>query len=225
MAAVQGEVRASVLRAAARVASPWKNGGGVTREVAAQRPARRAGDVAASALHDAFLWRVSVADVAAAGPFSRFDGVDRTLVLLDGGGMVLEAAAGAKHVLARPLDVARFAGEASIDARLTNGPTRDFNLMVRRAAVSATLDIWRGPTQRTLDADVVLLYCASGHASVMLDCDRHYALAQDDALRIDAPRALRCTATGAAALIVVQLRLLRDRRDASAEEPNEPNGR
>ena len=37
----------------------------------------------------AFDWRVSVADVAADGPFSRFPGVDRVLVLIAGAGMRL----------------------------------------------------------------------------------------------------------------------------------------
>ncbi|MEC4600651.1 HutD family protein, partial [Burkholderia vietnamiensis] len=53
----------ATIRGAALVASPWKNGGGVTREIAAYPP---------GAALDAFAWRVSVADVGAGGPFSRF---------------------------------------------------------------------------------------------------------------------------------------------------------
>ncbi|EGD04024.1 hypothetical protein B1M_13530, partial [Burkholderia sp. TJI49] len=62
----QAPVTAALTRAADLVASPWKNGGGVTREIAAFPP---------GAALDAFAWRVSVADVGAAGPFSRFDGI------------------------------------------------------------------------------------------------------------------------------------------------------
>jgi len=62
----------SLIRGADLVASPWKNGGGVTREVAA---------FPEGAALDAFVWRVSVADVAQAGPFSRFAGIDRTLAV------------------------------------------------------------------------------------------------------------------------------------------------
>ncbi|RAC78746.1 HutD family protein, partial [Burkholderia multivorans] len=85
---------AALIRAADLVASPWKNGGGVTREIAAGFPEAGHADApgadapGAGAL-DTFVWRVSVADVGAAGPFSRFDGVDRTLVLLSGAGMTL----------------------------------------------------------------------------------------------------------------------------------------
>ena len=47
------------------------------------------------------------------------------------------------HALTQPLDIARFAGEAAIDARLVDGATRDFNLMVRRGAATGELEVWR----------------------------------------------------------------------------------
>ncbi|HEV7980797.1 HutD family protein [Amycolatopsis sp.] len=65
----------SVLRWADHVPVPWKNGGGVTREVA-------------GGFSD-FGWRVSVADVSTSGPFSVFPGVDRTIMGVEGSGMVL----------------------------------------------------------------------------------------------------------------------------------------
>ena len=61
-------------------ATPWKNGGGTTREIAAFPP---------GAGLDDFGWRLSVAEVERDGPFSVFSGVDRTIVLLDGAGMRL----------------------------------------------------------------------------------------------------------------------------------------
>ncbi|HXZ10527.1 MAG TPA: HutD family protein, partial [Paraburkholderia sp.] len=75
----------TLIRATGLVASPWKNGGGVTREVAAYPQ---------GAGLDTFVWRVSVADVSQPGPFSRFAGIDRTLVLLSGAGMLLDVAQG-----------------------------------------------------------------------------------------------------------------------------------
>src|SRR5262249_20763179 len=141
--------RMALVRASELTAVPWKNGGGVTREVAAHPP---------QAGFDVFDWRVSVADVAQSGPFSRFAGIDRTLVLLEGAGMRLVEESGATHVLAEPLAVARFAGEVGIDASLVRGPTRDFNLMLRRARASATLEVWRGAGVHALDADVALVF-------------------------------------------------------------------
>lgn len=202
-------VTATVIRAAELVASPWKNGGGVTREIASHVPAVWA----AGAALDAFVWRVSVADVATAGPFSRFDGVDRTLVLLSGAGMLLDERAEQgsdvhTHALTQPLDVARFRGEAAIDARLVDGATRDFNLMVRRNAATGTFDVVRGSARRTLNADVALLYCAEGVAEVTIGEAAPVRLAVGDTLRIDRVHDVRCVieSDAASALLAIEIR-------------------
>ena len=215
--AVGGAVQAArltLLRGAALVASPWKNGGGVTREIAVAHVASRAG-----ASLDAFAWRVSVADVAQAGPFSRFEGVDRTLVLLEGAGMLLDEA-GRTHVLTQSLDVAHFAGEAAIDARLVNGATRDFNLMVRRDAARGTLEVWRTNERRSMHAQTVLLYCAQGGLDVRVDSERHVRLEAGDTLRIDTLDAqcpLHIETRGAGALLAVALDVLDAQRQDNKE--------
>ena len=38
-----------------------------------------------------FIWRVSIAEVAVDGPFSRFPGYDRHIMTIAGNGMMLEA--------------------------------------------------------------------------------------------------------------------------------------
>jgi hypothetical protein len=58
----------------------WKNGTGRTTEIDVHPP---------RAALDAFDWRISVADVARSGPFSRFAGIDRTIVVIAGAGMRL----------------------------------------------------------------------------------------------------------------------------------------
>ncbi|WP_175150032.1 HutD/Ves family protein [Paraburkholderia ultramafica] len=199
----------TLIRGADLVAAPWKNGGGVTREVAA---------CPAHAGLDAFVWRVSIADVAQAGPFSRFAGVDRTLALLSGAGMVLDEVDALNvvksHTLTQALDIARFDGEAHIDARLVDGATRDFNLMVRRDAAQGEVEVWRGQsqqstqqsTQRTLSADVVLLFCASGSVTVTLGDTEPQPLDAGDTLRIDTPNALPCALEGAGAVLAISIR-------------------
>lgn len=98
----------------------WRNGGGLTRELLA-RPAGGGWRV-----------RVSVADIAADGPFSSFPGVERWFVVLDGAGV--ELAIGARvHRLRRGDAPLHFAGSASASCRLLDGPTRDLNLMLRDA--------------------------------------------------------------------------------------------
>ncbi len=194
----------TLIRGADLVASPWKNGGGVTREVAA---------FPAGAALDAFVWRVSVADVARAGPFSRFAGIDRTLALLSGAGMLLDEADGVTHALREPLDIARFAGETAIDARLVDGATRDFNLMVRRGAATGEVDVWRDARHTQLDADVVLLFCAQGELRVTTGGGAEATattttttLMTNDTLRIDDARALSCEVEGTGALLAVAIR-------------------
>jgi environmental stress-induced protein Ves len=80
---------------------------------------------------DDFGWRISLADVAADGPFSAFPGVDRVLTVIDGAGLVLDVEGQATTLDAAAPPLA-FAGEAKVAARLTAGPIRDLNLMVRR---------------------------------------------------------------------------------------------
>ncbi|MBO9560114.1 MAG: HutD family protein [Caulobacter sp.] len=116
-----------VLRAADRVAASWKNGGGVTREVAAWPP---------GASLDAFDWRISLAEIAADGPFSTFSGVDRVLTVIQGEGLLLtiDDRMLALDAASPPLD---FSGEAAVFARLTHGPISDLNIMVRRGKLRA----------------------------------------------------------------------------------------
>ena len=191
----------TVIRAADLVASPWKNGGGVTREVAA---------FPVGAALDTFVWRVSVADVAQAGPFSRFAGIDRTLVLLSGAGMVLDEVSGSQpvvHALREPLDIARFAGETAIEASLVDGATRDFNLMVRRGAATGDVAILRDEARTQLDADVVLLFCAQGEVQVTTgNAADTTTLTTNDTLRIDNARALPCEVEGKGALLAISIR-------------------
>lgn len=103
-------------------AVPWKNGGGVTRQIACAPET--------SDLTD-FDWRISTAEVAADGPFSRFDGVDRWLAILDGAGLDLRFGDGSTRRLL-PGAHLDFPGEAAVHGALLAGPVSDLNIMVRR---------------------------------------------------------------------------------------------
>lgn len=106
-------------------ATPWKNGGGLTREIVCQPP---------GAGIDGFEWRASIAKIASDGPFSAFDGVDRVITLLEGAGVHLRSADGqVDHVLDAALQPFAFAGEAAVVAERISGDCADFNLMTRRA--------------------------------------------------------------------------------------------
>jgi hypothetical protein len=112
----------NILRSEQYATVPWRNGGGTTLEIASHRdPAR----------HEDFLWRLSIATVAQPGPFSRFEGVDRTIALIDGPGMLLRSADGVVPIGAQTPPYA-FRGETDIFCELPGGATIDFNVMTRR---------------------------------------------------------------------------------------------
>lgn len=133
-------------------ARPWKNGAGHTREIAV---------APADAGIDHFDWRLSVAEVADDGPFSRFAGVDRQIVLWRGAGMRLHDGAGLDHRLDRPGVPFAFPGEAAVQAALIDGPTRDVNVMTRRGAWRAEVLTLR--SRGVIEAaDACLLLCGAG---------------------------------------------------------------
>ena len=116
---------------AALPATPWKNGGGTTREIVCQPP---------GAGMDSFDWRVSIATIAAAGPFSAFPGVDRVILLLDGAGVHLHGG-GIDHRLDTPGVPFAFPGDVALGCELLGGASTDFNLMVRRGRVQAEVRV------------------------------------------------------------------------------------
>ncbi len=116
-------------------ASPWKNGGGVTREIACHPPSANMQD---------FDWRISIAHIARDGDFSVFAGVDRVITLLEGGGVHLSSADGSVlHALDTPLQPFAFSGDAAVHGRLLNGDCHDFNVMTRRGVCQAEVRVLR----------------------------------------------------------------------------------
>ncbi|MFF2246340.1 HutD family protein [Arthrobacter sp. NPDC058130] len=112
-----------IIRYAELKAHPWRNGGGVTRELA--RHPRTSQD-------NAWDWRVSIAEVSRAGPFSVFAGMDRVLTVIDGE-LLLLSVDGAEHPLEkyRPF---RFSGDADSAGALPTGDIRDLNVITRNGA-------------------------------------------------------------------------------------------
>jgi uncharacterized protein len=96
-------------------AVPWKNGQGITREIARDPDG------------DGFAWRLSVAEVAGDGPFSCFDGMRRILTVVDGRGMELSSRNG--MLQADPGLPVGFDGSLDMTSRLKDGAVQDLNLI------------------------------------------------------------------------------------------------
>ena len=111
-----------ILRAGNYRRMKWRNGGGETTEVAL---------FPENAGLDDFDWRVSMARVESAGPFSLFPGVDRTLSILEGEGIVLDIE-GRSVTLTEVSAPYCFPADAVTNASLVAGPITDLNVMTRR---------------------------------------------------------------------------------------------
>jgi environmental stress-induced protein Ves len=165
------------------IARPWKNGGGATRTV---------GSAPEDVGLDDFDWRLSIADVASDGPFSHFDGVDRTLAILDGPGMTLSIA-GKPTRLDRDRCVVSFAGEADVVAALLGAPTRDFNVMTRRSRyihrvwrlTSASVEIGAAETVAIVAVGERVSIAWPSDAAVLTRLDAVFATSHDGTLVVD----------------------------------------
>ena len=114
-------------------AMPWKNGGGTTQEIASWPH---------GAALDSFGWRVSIATIAAAGPFSVFAGIDRSITLLEGDGVRLFTHDGrVEHRLDVPHRPFAFSGDDAIDCTLLGGASNDFNVMTRHGQWRADVQV------------------------------------------------------------------------------------
>ena len=118
-------------------AQPWRNGGGETRQVAAGT-LLRPGEADGAGEEGDFGWRISIATIAADGPFSAFPGVDRCITLLSGPGVLLRlnrpgrTGAAIEHRLDTVGHPYWFDGGDETRATCLGGASQDFNLMLRR---------------------------------------------------------------------------------------------
>ncbi|MGE4064181.1 MAG: HutD family protein [Rhodospirillaceae bacterium] len=142
-----------IVRASSYKRMPWKNGGGETTEILVSP---------AGADFAAMDWRLSMATVAADGPFSSFPGIDRTLSVLSGT-LRLEIA-GASVDLMEMSPPYTFAGEAAVNGVVLRGPVTDLNVMTRRDKLKHEVRriAVTGEKSVPVAAGVVLLFCHTG---------------------------------------------------------------
>ncbi|RWP37658.1 HutD family protein [Mesorhizobium sp.] len=148
-----------ILRAAEYRSMPWKNGGGVTTEIAVSP---------AGAALDDFDWRVSMARVESGGPFSEFAGVDRSLAVLEGEGIILDIAGRPAATLTKTSAPLSFAADVPTQAALIAGPITDLNVMTRRGRMTHAVErlVISAPTDIQSAADATLILCVDGEITL-----------------------------------------------------------
>ena len=137
----------TILRAADRITTPWKNGGGVTREIAACPP---------EAGLDDFDWRISMAEVGEPGAFSLFPDVDRCLTVIEGC-LRLTFDVETSVSLDAQSEPWTFPGDRACHGQPIDGPVLDLNVMWRRGQ-------FRSQVKRVSD----MTWCPTGVASLLI---------------------------------------------------------
>ncbi len=138
-------------------AMPWKNGLGVTTELAC---APEGADL------DHFEWRVSCAPVVSDSVFSMFRGVDRSLLIRSGAGLVLHVNRQVSFTLTPDSPAFQFAGEDELTAELLDDAVVDFNVMTRRQFWTHSIELMHCLGEFSLQAkgQIMLVYHAQGEA-------------------------------------------------------------
>ena len=152
--------------------TPWKNGGGVTVDIA---------DAYAAGVEpgawSGMLWRFGHTRIAAPGPFSDLAGYDRILTVIGGRGLLLDIAGGATLDVRAAFRPVRFRGEDRIVSRLEAGPVKVLNLLADRMRHAIDVAILSGGDAHALDHTINIAYALENSAvavdgtTLPLDCD------------------------------------------------------
>lgn len=176
-----------IIRRSELVATPWKNGGGVTREIAAVRKG------------EAIVWRLSMADVDGNGPFSNFDSLIRVLTVTSGNGM--ELVAPTETLYADYGQPVRFDGGLKLEAKLTDGPLRDLNLIFDPLQCDGAVVAVAGPYRQALRAGPDLTFAVHGLTGDVT-VDKTTPLHLGDTAVVEGGSAQLDVAKGALALLI-----------------------
>ncbi len=105
-----------IIRRASLTAVPWA--GGTSRQIAAGPDPKN------------WDWRLSIAEITKAGPFTPMPGMDRIITVVEGE-LIALTVNGVEQALEkyRPF---RFSGDSTTSATLPTGALKDLNLMTRR---------------------------------------------------------------------------------------------
>ena len=190
-----------LLREAQYLPVPWKNGGGVTREIH-REPAEPA----------AFDWRLSLATLDRPGPFSPFPGYQRTLVLVRGAGVELDFGAHGAARLARIGELVTFDGAWVTQCRLLEGASSDLNLIVsqERAECMARCESIRAAERiETAGWTETFVCCVEGAVEIMTSVTGPHVLTPVDVACCGEPDAVvtcRPAAPGPARVFLASVR-------------------
>jgi len=138
---------------------PWRNGRGVTLEIARDRSSKAE-----------FEWRLSLAMLAENGPFSAYPGYRRSVTLIAGEGFRLDAGGRDPAVLDTIGATHQFPGDAPPVCSLLGGDCRDLSLIVREPGEISSVSTLETSTRRSLPtraSAMNAIFCLAGAAELV----------------------------------------------------------
>ena len=150
-------MQVEVIRHAATTVTPWKNGKGIGRNIAAW-PRQAEGE---------FDWLIATAEMTGTVPFSSYPGIDRSLLVI--AGRLLVKSTSRETVLSKDSETLEFPGEEEIVGTALDEVTmHDFNLLSKRGVVRHTLERWEAPPQGrdVIGFDTLVIHVQEGNAEV-----------------------------------------------------------
>jgi environmental stress-induced protein Ves len=171
-----------LLRRAGYRTVPWQNGRGVSQQVAVSPR---------EASYEGFDWQVTHTAISADDPFSSLPGLDRQLLLVDGGGLTLRIRSPREGIafdrrIDAPLEPFAFRGDWEAECIL-HGPVRVLNVMTRRGRVGARLQIVKPDAAQPVTkpaGETLVVYAARGPVDAWGTWGKA-TLAADDAILLD----------------------------------------
>ena len=144
------------IRRAQYSAMPWRNGMGMTLEIAREPPGPAAP-----------IWRLGLSTISQSGPLPDLSGYQRCATLIDGGAYRLDVLGGKSQELRAVGDTARLPAGSTIACLLLDGPSRHISLTVREPGTITSVETLRCERERYLPSDpgaMQALFCIEGDA-------------------------------------------------------------
>jgi len=133
---------------------PWRNGAGITSEIAKHEDAR------------GLLWRISTARVEADGPYSLFEGLNRLSAVVEGAGVELTNTQTGEQQRVDAFTIARLSGDHLYEGQLLDGGIRHLNVIFDPGRTKVDVS-YVSDHQLDLDsARTHALYCVSGEIAI-----------------------------------------------------------
>lgn len=168
--------------------TPWKNGQGLTRQIAIFPQ------------QDDFLWRLSVAEIKGPNHFSNYKGYKRLLVPWKGNGFILNG----KKI--KPFEIYQFDGEEEIYCEIESKMVLDLGLIYKADQISVVSKIHTGIIDMQCeDKSEIFIFCFKG----TLESETGKTLLEGDALHIQESESVRLQAKSKVMAISLEIKYLK----------------